>query len=326
MKSVQHLLLLFLLLSTTLFHAQTNNASQQSTKKLVYLVSDMKIPFWQIMAKGIKNKGKSFGYDVEIYDVQNSAKKELELTIKAIKNRVDGIIVSPTNSSACVTILKLAKSANIPVVISDIGTDSGDYVSYISSNNYHGAYKIGKILTNKMMEKSWNKGSVGIIAIPQTRLNGQQRTAGFMKALKEHNIKGADIKQLNLWTQEESYQFTKDMIQKYPNLRAIWLQSSNTYIGVLKAIEEMGKKKDIIFISFDAEPEFIDLIKKGEILAAAMQQPYLMGQESVTALHNHLLGQKVAKHNQLSILDISTKNIEKKLNVIKLNVLGIETK
>lgn len=120
-----------------------------SEKKLVYIVSDIRIPFWEIMSKGVKNKAKKFSYDVEVYSSSNSAKIELQNTIKAIKKNVDGIIVSPTNSSACVTILKLAKEAKIPVIILDIGTDSGEYISYISSDNKKGAYNIGKVLVKK---------------------------------------------------------------------------------------------------------------------------------------------------------------------------------
>lgn len=302
------------------------NANQQSKKKLVYLVSDIRIPFWDIMARGIKNGSDSLGYDFEIYSAQNDSKKELELTVKAIRNNVAGIIVSPTNSSACVTILKLAKSAGVPVVISDIGTDGGEYVSYISSNNKDGAYKIGKMLANRMIALGWQDGKVGIVAIPQKRLNGQERTAGFMKAMDEAGIKGADIKQQVTWTEEETYKHSMEMITKYPDLRAIWLQSSNRYKGALKAITNAGKKDEILLISFDAEPEFLDLIPKGVLVGAAMQQPYLMGKEAVFALDNHLNGKMVEKNLQLPILAISAGNIKEKLPAIRLNVLGIETK
>ncbi len=295
----------------------------QTKKKLVYIVSDIKIPFWQIMARGIKNSSNELNYEVEIFDAQNIAKKELELTIKAIKDNVSGIIVSPTNSSACVTILKLAKNAGIPVVISDIGTDKGEYVSYISSNNKDGAYKIGKVLSKNMIELGWETGKVGIVAIPQKRLNGQARTAGFMQAMDEANIKGADIKQLITWTKEETYNYVKDMLDNYQNLRAIWLQTSDKYKEALRAISDAGKKDNVLLVSFDAEPEFLDLIPQGILLGAAMQQPYLMGEEAVKAMHKHLNNQNVQKNIQLPILAISAKNIAQQLPIIKRNVLGI---
>lgn len=293
-------------------------------KKLVYIVPDINIPFWQIMGKGIYNASNSLGYEVKIYGSRNSAKVELEHTIKSIKDKVDGIIISPTNSSACVTILKFAKKANIPVVIADIGADSGEYVSYISSNNTQGAYNIGKVLTKRMKELSYENGKVGIVAIAQKRINGQERTAGFMKALDEENIKSADIKQQVLWTQKETYDNVIEMIINYPDLRAIWLQTSHAYRGALNAIKDAGKTDEILLISFDAEPIFLDLIPKGILLGSAMQQPYLMGKEAVFAMDNHLNNKKVTKNIQLPILAISSDNIKNKLRLIKLNVLGIE--
>lgn len=213
--------------------AGTEIQKEHIKKKLAYIVSDTRIPFWAIMGRGVKHGADSLGYELDIYSAENNAKHELEFTIKAIKENVAGIIVSPTTSSACVTILKFAKRACIPVVISDIGTDSGEYISYISSNNKEGAYQIGKILAKKLHKLGWQDGRVGIVAIPQKRLNGQARTAGFIKAMDKAGIKGAGIKQQSTWTEEETYQFSQVMINDYPDLRAIWLQGSDRYKGAL---------------------------------------------------------------------------------------------
>ena len=319
MYVLKQFLILFLLIGfNTIYANETTNK-----KKIVYLSPDINIPFWQIMAKGIENTTTSLGYEFETYSSDNSVKKELELTVKAIKEKVSGIIVSPSNSSTCVTILRLAKNANIPVVISDIGTDSGEYISYISSNNKEGAYQIGKILANKMHSKKWNLGKVGIIAIPQKRLNGQERTAGFMEALNEANIKGANIMQMEKWTEEETYNFTKQFILNYPDLRAIWLQTSNLYNGAIKAIYEMKKEKELFLVAFDAEPEFFKLIPQKKIIASGMQQPYLMGKIASETMHKYLNKEKVKKDIQIPILPVTTENINEQLPLIKQNVLGI---
>jgi len=252
------------------------------------------------------------GYAVSVYSAENNRKNELDFVAKALRDRVDGIIVSPTSSSACATVLKLADKAGIPVVISDIGTDGGKYVSYISSDNLDGAYKIGQVLGRKMASLGWEKGSVGIVAIPQKRLNGQARTAGFMKAMDEAGIKGAGIKQQSTWTEEETHTFCVEMIQQNSDLRAIWLQGSDRYNGDLRAIADTGKNGEILLLTFDAEPEFIEMIQNGVILGAAMQQPYLMGQEAVRVLDEHLRGKEVSKNIMIPIMAISKENISEK--------------
>ncbi len=295
-----------------------------SEKKLIYIVSDIRIPFWEIMSKGIKSKSSNYDYDIQIHSSSNSAKIELENTVKAIRSKPDGLIISPTNSSASVTILKLAKEANIPVVILDIGTDSGEYLSYISSDNKTGAYNIGKVLVKKMKDLGYEDGSVAIVAIPQKRINGQERTRGFLKALSESKIKSVDLKQQITWTQAETYIYTKEFIKKYPNLRAVWLQGSDRYQGALDAINELDKKSEVLLLTFDAEPEFIELIQDDILVGSAMQQPYLMGQKAVEQFYNYFNNKEIIKNIQMPILAISKDNIKKKLPLIKRNVLGIE--
>ncbi|MET0104157.1 MAG: substrate-binding domain-containing protein [Sedimenticola sp.] len=318
------ILMALVLVTATILSPATWAADKQPDKKLAYIVSDIRIPFWDIMDRGVKSAARELGYSVQTYSAANSLKSELENVSKAIKDKVDGIVVSPTNSSACVTILKLAKSAGIPVVISDIGTDGGEYVTYISSDNLDGAYKIGLVLVKKMRQVGWDDGRVGIVAIPQKRANGQARTAGFMKAMREAGIKGAGIEQQVDFSYKETYDLSTKIINSAPDLRAIWLQGSDRYQGALDAIADAGKKDDILLISFDAEPEFLDMIPNGVLVGAAMQQPYLMGREAVISLDNHLHGKPVEMHKQLEILAISTENIEEMLPTIKRNVLGIE--
>ena len=292
------------------------------SKKIAYLVSDIRIPFWEIMSKGIKTKAEKLGYKIEIYSANNIKKKELENTFKAISSKVDGLIISPINSSTATTILDFAKDENIPVIICDIGADEGEYVSFVSSDNEDGAYKIGKVLTKRMYELNIENGSVGIVGIPQKRENGKLRTKGFLKALSEDGIKSAGIYQQVDFSYKETYNFTKKLIDKNKDIKAIWLQGSDRYKGALDAIKKSGK--EILLLCFDAEPIFLDLIPKGILLGSAMQQPYLMGQKAVSLLDKHLNKKIVEREIKLSILAISKDNIEEKLPIIKRNVLGIE--
>lgn len=307
---------------STLGAVKLNHSSER--KKIAYIVSDIRIPFWEIMSRGIKDNATKLGYDVTVYSANNVKKTELQNTVKAIKSGVDAIVLSPINSSTAVTILKLAKSAHIPVVISDIGADEGDYVSFISSDNKRGAYEIGRVLANKMKELGWDKnGSVGIVSIPQKRANGKARTAGFIKAMDEAGISVAGLKQQVDFSYKETYDFSKELIQEHANLRAIWLQGSDRYQGALDAIKDSNKKGKILLVVFDAEPEFLELIPKGVLVGAAMQQPYLFGEKAVSLLDEYLHKRDVKKQIQLSILPISVKNIDKNRSLIKRNVLGI---
>lgn len=315
--------LIVILIMANLLYAH-NSVEVSKKKKIAYLVSDLTIPFWNIMTKGISHKADEKNYELIVYDAHNSLEQELKNTVAAIKKRVDGIIVSPINSSSCVTILQLAKRAHIPVVISDIGTEKGEYISYISSDNYQGGYAIAKVLVKQMKLLGWEEGTIGIIAIPQKRANGRARTAGFLKALSENNIKSTDLKQQIDFSYKETYEYARQMIEENPDLKAIWLQGSDKYQGALDAMNDAGKSDEILLITFDAEPVFLELIPKGILVGAAMQQPFLMGEKALTLLDAYLNGNVVKKRIELPVLAISKENIKAKLATIKRNVLGMD--
>lgn len=316
---MKKIIILLVVLSTLIFASENKTLN----KKIAYIVSDTSIPFWQIMTKGLKDKSLKLGYEVNIYNSNNTRKNEIENFSKALKENVSGIVLSPINSSSAVFLLKLAKQAKIPVVISDIGTDSGEYVSFISSNNYDGAYKIGKVLASKMYKMNIQNSSVGIIGIPQQRENGKDRTKGFLKAINEEGIKSAGLEQQVNFSKQETYDLASKLIKENPNMKALWLQGSDKYQGALDAIRDQNKDGEILLICFDSEPEFLEMIPNGKLVGAAMQQPFLMGSIALEQLHKHLNGKKVKRDIQLEILAIDEKNINSKLTLIKRNVLGI---
>ncbi|MGJ0371593.1 substrate-binding domain-containing protein [Aliarcobacter cryaerophilus] len=315
---------IFKIMVLLLFFISNLYSNQQ--KKLAYIVSDINIPFWQIISKGIKDKSNELGYEIHIYSSNNLKKNELENLASAISLKIDGLIISPINSSTASTLLEIAKMNKIPTIVADIGSDSQDYLSFISSDNKKGAYELGKILSKYMKSLSWNKeGTVGIIAIPQKRLNGKDRTIGFIQALEEDNIKVSGMYQQVDFSYEETYNYSKKLIDENKNLRAIWLQGSDKYKGALDAIKKANKQNEIALICFDAEPEFLEMIQNGDLVASAMQQPYIIGQEAVVTLNNYFNNKEVKKEQKMEILAISKENIDDKLKIIKLNVLGIKS-
>ncbi|EOT1826329.1 substrate-binding domain-containing protein [Vibrio vulnificus] len=303
-----------------LFFSPWLSASQQ----IVYMVSDLRIPFWQIMWGGIENEAKQLGYEAVVLSAENDAKTELENIIKAIALKPNGIILSPTNSSAAVTILKMAEQANIPVVISDIGTEGGTFVSYIESDNFSGAFQLAQILASAMKEKGWQNGEVGVVAIPQKRKNGIERTEGFIEAAKQQGMRIAAIKQQKDFSYQETFIFTQTMLREHRKIRAIWLQGSDRYQAALDAIDSLGQRDKVLLICFDAEPEFIDMIRSQQLVGSGMQQPILMGERAMNSLHQFLLGHRVAKEQQLEVLAVSSQNLDSLLSTIQRNVLGHE--
>src|SRR5262249_37893913 len=147
-------------------------------------------------------------------------------------------------------------------IVSDIGTNSGEYVSFVISNNFEGAYGIGKVLGERLKAKGWQNGSVGLVTISQARRNGQARTAGFRKAMQEAGItKEAALQQMQSYTADETFHFVQDMLTANPDLRGLFVQTDQPTTGALRAIKAARREGEVLVAAFDGTPELVQLIK-----------------------------------------------------------------
>ena len=301
--------------------------ARADNKEIVYLTPGLDLPFWRYLSKGIEAEAKKDGYSYTALDSHNSAETQLKNAQDAIARGVAGIVISPTDSSTCPSVLALAGRAKIPVVIGDIGTNSGEYAAFIISDNYQGAYGVGEALAAAMKEKGWQDGSVGLVTISQARKNGQARTAGFRAAMKKAGItKEAGLQQMQSYTADETFKFTQDMLTANPNMRGMFIQTDQPTIGALRAIKAAHRDGQILVAAFDGIPEFVDLLKKNEIVASGMQQPYLMGEKSGEALVDAIKGGKPKKEILVPIVVATSKNIDKILPTITQTVFANELK
>ncbi len=291
-------------------------------KHLAYLTPGLDLPFWRVLANGIDAVARKNGGGSTAYDSHNNAQTQIQNAQDAIARKVDGILISPTDSSTCPSVLALAQKANIPVVIADIGTDSGEYVSFIISNNYEGAYGTGKVLAQVMTSKGWNKGTVGLVTISLARLNGQARTNGFMKAMTEAGIKQGALSQMQTYTSDETFKFVQDMLTAHPDMRGLFVETDQPTLGALRALHASRRDNDVAVAAFDGIPEFVPLIESGRLVAVGMQQPYLMGVRSAEAMFDHFAGKTPPKQVLVPIMVVSQDNIAKLLPDIKQNVFG----
>jgi simple sugar transport system substrate-binding protein/ribose transport system substrate-binding protein len=301
-------------------------AARAAGKTIVYLTPGLDLPFWRYLSKGVESAAKAGGFEFQALDSHNSPQTQLQNAQDSIAKGVAGIVISPTDSSTAPSVLELAKKAGIPVVIADIGTNSGDYASFISSNNYEGAKGVGLALAAALKKKGWEKGSVGLITISQARKNGQARTKGFRDGLIEGgvNTKEAGLQQMQVYTTDETFKFTQDMLTANPDMRGLFIQTDQPALGALRAIKAARREGEILVAAFDGIPEFVDLLKSGELVASGMQQPFLMGERSGEALVNQLSGKAVEKEIQIPILAITSENIDKELPTVKKTVFANE--
>lgn len=290
--------------------------------EFAYLTPGLDLPFWRYLAKGIEEAAAKAGHNVTTYDSNNDAGKQLSNAQDAIARKVDGIFISPTDTSTCPRVLKLAADAGIPVIISDIGTDSGDYVSFVITDNQDAAYQMGKVMVEKLQEAGAPEGPVGLVTISLARVNGQKRTEGWRQAMAEGGVKEADLKEMQTYTAEETFKFVQDMLTANPDMRGIFVETDGPTMGAVRAVQAARLGDKVLVAAFDGMPEFVDMIRDGRLIGAAMQQPYLMGVRSLEVMLEHLDGKTVDKEVVVPIIVVTKDNLDEVLPTITTTVFA----
>ncbi|HAT34010.1 MAG TPA: ribose ABC transporter substrate-binding protein [Janthinobacterium sp.] len=294
-------------------------------KEIVYISAKLDLPFWTTLGKGAASVFVASGYTYREVDSALSAQTQLQNAQDAIRRGVAGIVISPIDSQTAPQVLELARVAGIPVVIADVGTNGGQYVSYVKSDNYRGAYDVGTALALVLKERGWQGDPFAMVTISLARKNGQDRSNGFRDAMKDAGIaREAGLRQMQTYSSEETAGFVKDILAKAPDVRSIFVETDQPTMGALQALK--GDRKQVLVGSFDAMPEVAELLKTGPLVAVGMQQPYLMGVKAAEALLASLRGQLPAKQIMVPILVATKKNIISLMPTANKTVFGIDAK
>jgi len=300
--------------------------SVAAPRQIVYLSAKTDLPFWATVGKGVKEVAEANGYAYQEMDSDLNGATQLQNAKNAIAHGAAGIVISPTDSKTAPEVLDAALKAGVPVVIADVGTNGGDYVTYVKSDNYRGAYDVGVELAAAFKEKGWSADPFAMITISLARKNGQDRTNGLRDAMKDAGLtREAGLKQMQNYSADETFQYVRDMLKTTPNLRGLFIETDQPVEGALRAIREFRESKkngEVLIASFDAMPDVAELLKGGSLVAVGMQQPYLMGGKAAEALVGHLHGKPQPKQVLVPILVATNKNIAQLLPVASKTVFG----
>lgn len=287
-----------------------DDAARTSCKesKVAYITPGLNIPFWRSLSVGIRRAAKEAGAEVVDFDSKLSQSTQLQNAQDAITSGADFIIISPTDSSSAPAVLDLAKKNNVPVVVADIGTDSGDYVTFVSTDNVGGAKAAGEYLVKFLSDKGITQGQIGIVGISQSRQNGKDRTKGFTDEVKSNGFETLSVLESKDYTRSEGLKLAQDLIAGNSGMVAMFTEHDEATLGALEAVKTTGS--DTVIVGFDGSPDTVTAIKAGTVAGASMQQPVLMGRNAFEAACAYLDGNKPEKSIQVETILVTHENVD----------------
>ncbi|ABQ47794.1 Monosaccharide-transporting ATPase [Thermotoga petrophila RKU-1] len=267
-------------------------------------LSTLNNPFFVTLRDGAVDTAKKLGIDLIVLDAQDNPAKQLNDIEDLIQRGVDLIIINPTDSDAIVSAVESANEAGIPVITVDRASNGGKVVCHIASDNVEG----GRMAARYIAKVLNGKGKVvELVGIPGTSA-ARDRGKGFEEELAKYPGLQLVAKQTANFNRAEGLTVMENILEAHPDIDAVFAQNDEMALGAIEAIKAAGKLDDIIVVGFDAIPDAIEAIKKGEMEATIAQQPYLMGQLAVTKAFEYLTTGTVFFPVELKL--VTTENVE----------------
>lgn len=285
MKKFLSIILIIIMSAMTLVGCQQK--SDNSVKKIGFIVSTLNNPFFVDLKSGIEERAKELGYEVVVLDSQNDPAKEVsnmeDLTVKD----VDIVLLNPVDSDSAVASVMIANNYELPVVTVDRAANGGEVVTHIASDNAVG----GSMAAQYLIDQLGGKGNIVELEGTAGSSAARDRGQGFDDKIAESNM-NIIAKQIADFDRTQGLTVMENILQSKKDIDAVFAQNDEMALGAQKALEDMGMK-DVLIVGFDATDDAVEAVKNGTMAATVAQQPLLIGESAVNAIDKILKGDKV---------------------------------
>ncbi|MFA6845350.1 MAG: ABC transporter substrate-binding protein [Sphaerochaetaceae bacterium] len=214
------------------------------------------------------------GYKLIFDDAQQKQENQIKAIRSFIQQDVDYIVVAPVVETGWETVLKEAKDAGIPVILSDRMMDVSDnslFTCWVGGNFVKEGQDAGDWLAATLKKQGRENQDINIVTLQGTIGASAQvgRTQGFGEKVKAHKNWHMLAMQTGEFTQAKGQEVMESFLKSYPKIDVVVCENDNMAFGAIDAIKAAGKtcgpKGDVIIISFDAVAAAFDSMMAGNM-------------------------------------------------------------
>jgi len=200
--------------------------------------------------------------DVEFYLVTAREPSEQIAQVQALLARgINALVINPYESAPLTPICVQAFRQGVYTVIVDRGINSEEYNVYIAGDNYMYGYLAGKYIAEKLK----GKGNVVVIrGIPSTI--DDERVKAFKDAIAPYPDLKIIAEQPGYWSREKAFEVMQTLLTKFPRIDAVWTGDDDMLHGVLIALRQAGRDKNIVLVGGACEKNIVKMIMDGHPL------------------------------------------------------------
>ena len=239
--------------------------------------------------------------------IENQIRQMKEL----IAEKVDAIIVQPTDNAALAEPLRMANKAGIKVVAYDQYISGGTLAAYRTSDNYQAGYLDGEYIASKFSKEK----ELRIVLVEYPHVSSTvERVNGFLDALKKASQKYKVLKSYTAVEPVGGKEAGMSILKSFPERGSIDVIFTVNDGGGLAVVEELNRadRNEIMIATIDGDPESVKNIREGKLTVIDSAQfcgP--LGAEALKAAYALLNGEKTPYHTVVPVFPITKETLIK---------------
>ncbi|GBF76612.1 putative LacI family transcriptional regulator [Paenibacillus sp. 598K] len=269
----------------------TESKDKQPAHLTLGILYPMAHPFYEMITQMAEKAAVPLGIDliVKAPDEVN-LEQQIRILEQMIKQRVDGIAISPVDGDALTPVIDRAVEAGIPVVCFEMDAPGSKRLSYIGANHYEGGKLVGEVLDQLLKGKGMVLVESGFPHLPAHKL----RLAGMLEHIQTRtDIQILDIRH-NSGSEDQALVDMEVMIDAHPHFDAfvsldLWSASSSILVWKAK-----GLSRDII--AFGMQSDIKEAIHNGQITSVISQNEQDWAVEIIASLMSASQNNAVPDH------------------------------
>jgi ABC-type sugar transport system substrate-binding protein len=271
-------------------------AEKKKTLKIGFAQTGAESDWRTANSESMISEAKKRGIDLKFSDGQGKQENQIRAVRSFINQGVDAIVLAPIVETGWEPVLREAKRAKIPVLLTDRSIQSSDdslYVCFIGSD----FYEEGRMAADWLAKRSGGKG--GIVELQGTpgSAPANERRKAFADGIKKYpNLKIIDSQSGN-FELTGGKQVMEAFLKKHGKaIDVVYAHNDFMALGAIQAIEQAGLKpgKDITIISIDAMRAAVQAVADGKLNCTIECNP-LFGPIVYDTVAKILAGEKVPK-------------------------------
>lgn len=278
----------------------------------------MNIPGQVAMRKGLENEADKINHEASSKakntvkleakvagDGESGIENQIRQMKELINEKVDIIIVQPTDNAALSGALQDANKAGIPVVAYDQYISGGKLAAYRTSDNYQAGYLDGEYISSKFPDEK----QIRLILVEYPHVSSTvERVNGFIDAIGQNKQQYKILKSYSAVEPVSGKKAGESILRDFPeknSIDAIFTVNDGGGLSVVKVLESAGRD-EIMVATIDGDHESVERIKNGKMIVIdSAQYCGPLGAEAMRAAYYILNGDKPPYHALVPVFPIT---------------------